>query len=285
MLSWLPPSMKRRLRGQWKSLRLAVVRRGYAFSGADLLQAFRELGIEIGDTLLVHSSLDQFEGFTGKPTEILSLLQNAVGPSGALLLPTLPYTGSAVEYATGSGVFDVKRTPSKMGLLTELFRRTAGVIRSVHPTHAVAIWGASAAVLASGHAEAKTPCGVGTPYARLLDCNGKILFLGCDIESMTFFHTVEEILETGMPFSPFTKEEYLLQSRDAEGRIWETRTRLFEPAYSRKRNLGKLIPVLKEQGGWKEKRIGTLHMLLLGTRQVLKACETLASRGMYCYDA
>jgi aminoglycoside 3-N-acetyltransferase len=284
MLSWLPPSVKRRLRGQWKSLRLAVVRRGCAFSAADLLQAFRKLGIEPGDTLLVHSSLNQFEGFRGKPTEILILLQNAVGSSGTLLLPTLPYTGSAVEYATKSGVFDVVRTPSKMGLLTELFRRTSGVIRSVHPTHAVAIWGASAAEFATGHAKAKTPCGAGTPYARLLDCHGKILFLGCDIESMTFFHTVEEMLEPRMPFSPFTKEEYILQCRDAEGRIWETRTRLFEPAYSRRRNLGKLIPVLKQQGAWNQKRIGTLHLLLLETQEVVKACETLASRGTYCYD-
>ena len=285
MLSWLPPSVKRRLRGQWKSLRLTVVRRGCAFSGAELLQALRRLGIEPGDTLLVHSSLNQFEGFTGKPTDILILLQNAVGASGTLLLPTLPYTGSAVDYAIESGVFDVTRTPSKMGLLTELFRRTSGVVRSVHPTHAVAIWGASATEFAAGHAEAKTPCGGGTPYGRLLDCGGKILFLGCDIESMTFFHTVEEILEKRMPFSPFTKEEYVLQSRDGEGRIWETRTRLFDPAYSRKRNLRKLIPVLKRQGAWKEKRIGTLHMLLLETQQVLKACETLASRGTYCYDA
>jgi len=285
MLAWVPPSVKRRLRGQWKSLRLAVVRRACAFSSADLLREFRNLGIKAGDVMLVHSALDQFEAFTGKPTEVLTLLQEAVGKSGTLLLPTLPYTGSAVEYANRAEVFDVKKTPSKMGLLTELFRRMPGVIRSVHPTHAVAIWGEGAAEFAANHAEARTPCGVGTPYEKILGRKGKILFLGCDIASMTFFHTVEEILEPRMPFSPFTEREYVLQSRDAEGRIRETRTRLFEPAYSRKRNLRKLIPILKEQGAWKEKRIGTLHMLLLEAAEVWKACDTLAARGVYCYDA
>jgi aminoglycoside 3-N-acetyltransferase len=285
MLAWVPSSVKRRLRGHWKSLRLAVVRASCAFTGADFLQAIRNIGIGVGDTLLVHSSLDQFEAFKGKPTDVISLLQEAVGSSGTLLLPTLPYSGTAVDYANESGVFDVNKTPSKMGLLTELFRRTPGVIRSVHPTHTVAIWGAAAAELAAGHSEANTPCGAGTPYARLLERKGKILFLGCHIDSMTFFHTIEELLEPRMPFSPFTKELYILRSRDVGGHIRVTRTRLFEPRYSRKRNLEIMIPILKQRGAWKEKRVGTLHILLLEAQQVWAACEMLASQGIYCYEA
>ncbi len=280
-----PQGVKRRLRGYWKNLRLAILRGTCSFSSADLLRTFRTLGIGPGDTLLVHSSLDQFGAYTGKPTDVLTVLQEAIGPSGTLLLPTLPFTDSAVEYVRGAGVFDVERTPSKMGLLTELFRRMPGVIRSIHPTHAVAIKGAAAAELASGHSEAKTPCGRGTPYARLLERSGKILFLGCDIRAMTFFHSIEELLEPRMPFSPFTEQEYVLESRDAQGRLWVTRTRLFDPAYSSKRNLKKLIPVLQQQGAWKEKRVSTLYILLLQAQQVLTACETLASRGIYCYDA
>ncbi len=89
MLSWVPRGVKRALRGYWKKLRLATVRGSRSFSGADLLQALRGMGIQPGDTLLVHSSLDQFESFSCKPTDVLTLLQETVGPSGTLLLPTL----------------------------------------------------------------------------------------------------------------------------------------------------------------------------------------------------
>src|SRR6202043_3771999 len=100
------------------------------------------------------------------------------------------------------------------------------------------------------------PCGRQTPYGRLLDQNGKILFLGTDISAMTFFHTVEEILEPKMPFSPFTKDVFTLQSRDAQNRILTTSTRLFEPQYSRRRNLEKLVRPLKQQGWWRDARLG-----------------------------
>src|SRR3989440_4155979 len=117
---------------------------------------------------------------------------------------------------------------------------SSDVCSSDLPTHSVAVWGADAAALVAGHVHAKTPCGVGSPYARLLDRDGKILFLGCDVKVMTFFHTVEELLEPRMPFSPFTQQEYLLESVDADGRAWTTRTRLSDPALVRRRNLTKL---------------------------------------------
>ena len=280
MLARLRGWVKRQVRGR---LRLAMAGRGRPFTSADLLSALRGLGIASGDVLLVHSSFDQFARFTGKPSDVLAVLQTAVGPSGTLMLPTLPFLGRAVEYVRELRVFDVKRTPSQMGLLTELFRRMPSVIRSVHPTHPVALWGAAAGEMAAGHADAATPCGVGTPYVRLLERNGKILFLGCDIDVMTFFHAVEELLEPRMPFSPFTRRTYELESRDAEGRVRVTRTRLFEPVHGRRR-LAKLLPVLKQRGAWREGRVGALKIRLVGARDVLSACEALAGKGVYCYD-
>jgi aminoglycoside 3-N-acetyltransferase len=274
--------VKRQVRGH---IRLALAGWGRPYSSADLLSALRGLGVAPGDTLLVHSAFDKFGRFAGKPSDVLGVLQAAVGPSGAVLLPTLPFNGVVVEYVREPRVFDVRRTPSQMGLLTELFRRSPGVVRSAHPTHAVAIWGAGASDLAAGHTRAKTPCGAGSPYAGLLDRNGKILFLGCNIDVMTFFHTVEELLEPRMPFSPFTKQTYALESRDADGRRWVTETRLYEPRYARRRNLSRLLRVLRERQAWREGRVGVLRVRLVEARQVLEACQALADQGIYCYDA
>ncbi len=233
---------------------------------------------------MAHSSFDRFVGFTGTPRDVIAALKEAVGAGGTILMPTIPFTGTAVDYVCEGHVFEVRRTPSRMGLLTELFRRSPGVLRSVHPTHPVAAWGAKAEEMVAGHHLARTPCGTGTPFARLLDYGGKILLLGTGIRVMSFFHSVEEILEPEMPFTPFTKETFSLQSIDKDGTVLFTTTYLFDPECARRRRPEKLIPALKERGAWLEGRVGRLDGILLDARDVLETCRTLAKNGVYCYD-
>ena len=280
---FLPKKTKERLKGWRKRLWLAYVRRWRAFGADDLLAGLRALGIRPGQVVMVHSSYDQFAGFVGKPSDIIRVLQEAVGPEGTLLMPTLPFTGTAVEYTSRGNVFDVARTPSQMGLLTELFRRSPEVVRSVHPTHAVAAWGSRAAEMVANHHLARTPCGKGSPFARLLEHDGRILLLGVDIESMTFYHYVEEVIESGMPASPFTAAEFTLRSRDRTGTIVVSKTRLFDPEMSRRRDLTRLVAPLRRDGAWAEGRLGELHFTLLDAARVLATCRRLADQGVYCY--
>lgn len=284
MFSWLPKSLKQRAKSRWKGVRVAISRKIRAFSKQDLLYMLQQLGIKSGDVLLVHSSFDHFSAFLGKPMEVVAALQEAVGPSGTLLMPTMPFTGSALEFVNENLVFHAKRTPSKMGLLTELFRRAPGVIRSVHPTHAVAAWGARADEIVRDHHKAHTPCGKGTPYGRLPEFEGKILLLGTGVGAMTFFHSVEEMLEPEMPFSPFTKEVFRLKSFTAQNELCFSETRLFDPYYSRRRNLDKLVPVLKARRWWREAQLGGVRAILLNAREVLEASRLLARQGVFCYD-
>jgi aminoglycoside 3-N-acetyltransferase len=280
----LPKGTKDRLKGWRKRLRLAYARRWRAFGAGDLLAVLGKLGIRPGDVLMVHSSFDRFAGFSGKPSDVIRALQDAVGPRGTILMPTLPFTGTAVDYASRGGVFDVRLTPSQVGLLTELFRRSPEVSRSVHPTHPVAAWGARTTEMLAHHHLARTPCGEGTPFARLLEHDGRILLLGADIESLTFFHYIEEALEPGMPMSPFTKEEFSLQSRDETGATLVSKTRLFDPSLSRRRDLRRLEAVLRRETKWAERRVGELAVVLLEARDVMEASKTLAAQGVYCYD-
>jgi aminoglycoside 3-N-acetyltransferase len=233
----------------------------------------------------VHSSFDRFAGFAGKITEVNLALLESVGNSGTVLMPTLPFSGTAVDYVASGATFDARNTPSRMGLLTELFRRHRGAVRSVHPTHSVAAFGPLAEQLTADHHLAKTPCGEGTPYARLLSARGQILFMGTDIGVMTFFHHVEDKLESQFPFSPFTTEVFVLHSRDMNGNLLTTETRLFDPQCSRKRNLNKLVPFLKQRGVWNEIKVGRLTLILLSAEAVLSTCRELARHGIYAYDA
>jgi aminoglycoside 3-N-acetyltransferase len=277
-------SLKRRIKRQIKALQASYARRFRAYGPNDLAELLARLGVQRGDVVLAHSAWDRFLGFTGKPLEAITVLQNAVGREGILAMPTLPFGGTAIAWAQSKQVFDVRRTPSQMGLLTELFRRSPGVVRSLHPTHSVAAWGDRAAEFVAGHQTTATPCGAGSPYAKLEQWNGKILLLGTGIGVLTFFHRVEEDIETLMPFSPFTAEIYVINSRDAQGATVETRNRLFDPAVSRRRDLGRLMPALKRDGSWREARAGGLDAIALEARRISAVCHALAERGEFLYE-
>lgn len=247
----------------------------------DLAPFLARLGVREGDVLFVHSSFEALRGGVEglSPFEAIRILQHAVGPKGTLLMPTLPFDGSAVAYAAGDPVFDVRRTPSRTGLLTELFRRTAGVHRSVHPTHSAAAWGAQAVAMLAEHHTAATPCGRPSPHARLLDYDGRILLLGVGALSMTFLHTIDELLEARLPFAPFTREVYCLRSRDGDGTIVETRTRLFEQASNeaRARFETSIEPRMRQRGTWRASRLGPLRGALVAARDVLRAAQELVA--------
>src|SRR5436309_2786837 len=219
----LPSPIKRSL----KRLVRGYHRRFRAFTPVDLNRALVELGVVAGDVVMVHSAFDSFLGFQGGPVDVIRTLREVVGARGTLMMPTIPFRGTAVEYALGDPVFDVRRTVSRMGLLTEVFRRSPEVVRSIHPTHSVAVWGNRTDAIIAGHEHAETPCGRHTPYGRLLEYDGKILLAGVPANTMTFCYFVLEELEPRLAFPVLTRETYPMRWKDRDGTVRVTNTRLF----------------------------------------------------------
>lgn len=278
-LSSLKPSVKR-FRHR---VRTAYIKRLHSFTPTDFCAMLHNLGVQAGDVLCVHSSFDQFLGFRGNVGDVIQSLRDAVGPAGGILMPTQPFNTNAIDYVRTHPVTDLARSPSLMGLMTEIMRRTPGAIRSINPTHPVAAWGHKGVSLVGNDWEAHTPCGQGTAYYRLIESDGKILMLGTGVQPMTFYHCVEELIEPLMPFSPFTVEEFTLQTKDAQGNLYTSRMRLFEPVLSAKRRMSLLVPELKERGFWREARVGCLEVICLRVTDVLEACRSMAKKGRFCY--
>jgi aminoglycoside N3'-acetyltransferase len=263
--------------------RRKYITRFHSFTPADFRALLSTLGVKPGDVLCVHSSFNKFLGFTGNVGDAIRALQDSVGTEGGLLMPTQPFNITALEYIRTHPVTNLARSPSLMGIMTEILRRTPGAIRSINPTHPVALWGSKGLRLAGNDWEARTPCGQGTAYHRLLDFDGKILMLGTTLQPMTFFHCVEEIIEPLMPFSPFTAEQFTLQTKDAKSNLYTSHMRLYEPVLSGRRRMSLLIPELTARGFWKEARVGRLQIILLNAREVLEACTAMAKEGRFCY--
>src|SRR5262249_17025747 len=147
----------------------------------------RALGIRPGGLLLVHSSLSSLGFVPGGVETVVRALIEVVGLRGTLVLPAHSWD----EMEAGGRTFDVLRTETCVGAIPEAFRRRPGVVRSMHPTHSVAATGPLAAWLIADHESCATPCGPGSPYAKFLDRDGQILFLGTTLNSNTAFHTIE----------------------------------------------------------------------------------------------
>jgi aminoglycoside 3-N-acetyltransferase len=255
----------------------------HAFSPSDLTNALLSLGLGTGDVVFVHIAFNEFIGFTGRPSDVLASLRSAVSESGTLLMPSTGFDGTTVDYARSGQVFDVRRTASQMGLVTELFRRSAGTIRSLHPTHSVLASGPKADELLRDHPLATTPCGLYSPYAKLDEARGKIALLGTGIAAMTYYHCLEELLESLLPQSPFTKEKFNIAYRGYNGETRHISTRLFDPRLAARRRLDALEDELKLRGSWRERRVGRVSVIILETCAVREAARAMAERGTYCY--
>ena len=149
------------------------------------------LGVRKPGTLLVHSSLKSLGNLPDGPETAVEGLLEALGSEGTLLMPALSYATVKEE----NPVFDILNTPSCVGALTEFFRKRNGTIRSVHPTHSVCGIGHSAVRMLGGQFHDVTPCGENSPYFKLREKAGQILFLGCGLKPNTSMHAVEELVE------------------------------------------------------------------------------------------
>ena len=173
----------------------------------------RSLGLNDGDVILVHSSMKAL-GTKKSPLEFINDIISAIGPEGTLLVPALTYNNVTAEQP----YFSVSKTEPCIGLIPGTFFHMAGVVRSVHPTHSVCAFGKFAVEITSRHYLDETPVGPNSPFTRLPDYNGKILFIGDTVKSCTFMHGLEEI--AGTPYT-LKKERTRYITEDEKGSVTE----------------------------------------------------------------
>lgn len=281
----LVKKLKKYIKKQLKQYRILYQKKFMAFSLGEFISALKALGLEAGDKVLVHSSYDKFTGFRGKPTNIIAGLQEVVGPEGVVLMPSMPFRDTAYNYVTTGKKFDVKRTPSAMGWITEIFRRGKNTIRSLHPTHPILACGPGAAELLADHMKSKSPCGAFSPFEKLYEAHGKILLLGTGINVLTYYHYLEEKYEQAFPQSPFTLENYCVDFTGYDGEPLTCNLRLFDPVLSKKLNLAALEKCLQEDGNFKSCKIGTVDIILLDCHEVTRTFERMIENKIYCYGS
>lgn len=185
---------------------------------------WQQAGIKLGDTIMLHSSISrtmklareaakelEFDESNVTPQALLQSFLDAIGPEGTLIVPLFNF-----DFTQGVP-FDIRSTPSHMGTLTEVVRKTPGVVRTGHPIYSFGVLGHEAECFrglcnSSGY-------GSDSPFTTLMELDGKIAVLDLDdFSSMTFYHYVEEQERVGYRYhkrfvGKYTDEEGITTTR------------------------------------------------------------------------
>ena len=176
-----------------------------------------EIGIQNGDTVFIHSSIDRLN-LSFPFYLVLNMLRQAVGEDGTLLFPTYPKLTS-YKFLKSGEIFEVKKTPSYTGALNEFARRQRGALRSLHPTKSVTAIGPNAQKLTSTHQDSPYPYDLCSPYYRITEVGGKIVGIGVENKFISFVHCVDDTLKEKFPVKLYHDELFQAQCRNYNGGI------------------------------------------------------------------
>jgi aminoglycoside 3-N-acetyltransferase len=278
---YLDGRQKRAIKARLHQVRQRWVRALHSYGPAELAAGLRRMGITETDTLLVHSNFEPLSGFTGSPMDVVNVFADLVGQKGNLLMVSIPFRGTAYDYLAQGKPFDVRKTLSMMGLITEMFRRRPGTLRSLHPTHPVLALGKDADWLVAGHEACRYPCGPGSPFEKFHSLGGKILFFDVGFNSITFFHYVEHLLMADLPFPVYDDRLFEAIVVDSAGQKRVVTTQAYSREYPRSAEKleAEMLRAVKIRKG----RVGNSRLLLVTAADVV-ACQTaMVKAGNYPY--
>lgn len=278
------PAQKRKLKSYFRRAKLQFVRQFLSYDKRQLTKRLQKLGIRPGDTLLVHTTYNSSGGFQGTPSTLVEGFVDAVGVTGNLLMVSMPYSSSTGDYLRTGRIFDSRSTPSKMGLVTEAFRRRPDVIRSVHPAHPILACGPDAEWITAHHESCAYSCGPGSPFEKLASLNGKVLCFGVSEFYFTFYHHLEHIVKDQLPFSLYEPEPYIARAVDARGNLATVVTYAFSKEAISRRRPEILLYELNRRGLLTKARIGNTSLALVSVSDTITCTKELASNGVYFYE-
>ncbi|MFA5864384.1 MAG: AAC(3) family N-acetyltransferase [Phycisphaerae bacterium] len=229
------------------------------------MDTFRTLGLDTGDSLIVHSAFRALGEVDGGPSTVIQALLNVIGPSGNLMLPTFNYAVPLPE-----PYFDPAETPGATGIITEIGRKWPGAMRSAHPTHSVAVIGPGAESLTRDHLNHRA-LGIGSPIDLLAQNKGKVLLIGVGHNTNSTIHVGEEYAK--VPKAPWAFGLPSIKVRLPNGMILDHQV---DTSTSCSTAFGSVEYFLRKDNLTRDFRLGACKFQLMHGRDVIRCvCEMI----------
>jgi len=257
-----------------------------SYDAKDFHRVLVRMGIAPADRIMVHASWLALNGFQGRPVDMINALKQSVGSSGLLIMPSLTYQNeSSHEYLLRGKSMNVRRSPSMMGILSEVFRRGKGVHRSLSPTHPLLAWGDNSKEFTAGHESCLAPFGTASPFDKLLELNGKILTIDAPFSTITYTHYLEDRIASFLPFALYESEPIMGKLIDYDNTLREIPVKVLSRQANSLRREQRLIDALNRQGIIHRKKIGNTRLMLLDCRTMTDCVDEMARKGQLFFDA
>jgi aminoglycoside N3'-acetyltransferase len=223
-----------------------------------IANGLRQIGVQSGELLLVHSSLSSFGHVVGGAPAVVEALLDVAGPDGTVFVPTFNF---------GQLPFDPATTCSLTGAISESLRTMPGALRSPHPTHPFSGLGPQAARILREHPIMR-PFGKGSPIWRLWEENAQVLLLGCDHRSNSMIHVAE--VQADMPYLDRTRTTRIIKGSEQQ-EITVTR-----PPCSNGFNI--IDVPLRSSGHIQETQIGHARVMLMRAADIVTGALKLLAQ-------
>ena len=171
------------------------------------LEKFRHIK---GKIVTVHTSLKAVGEIEGGGETLLSVLIDFFTQDGGLLcVPT---------HTWDSLVYDRREAKSCIGVLPCLAAAHPDAVRTLHPTHSMAVFGEKekAERFAEFENITDTPANPRGCYGKIFDEDGYVLLIGVGQDKNTYLHCVEECLNTPDRLTDYKVERKIIHKDGTE---------------------------------------------------------------------
>jgi aminoglycoside 3-N-acetyltransferase len=182
---------------KWENTKRNIGKKIYKkkYSTEDIITLMKNMGLQKGSNVFIHSSFYEFYNFKGTIKEFIDAIIEAIGETGTLAMPAFPILKKT------DAIYDIEKTPTAAGMIAEIFRRYPGVKRSIDLDGSVCAIGPMSDYLLDEHKYSKVFWDEKSPYYKLSKINALVFSFGLGkYFNGSFRHCVEGVLKDEIPY-------------------------------------------------------------------------------------
>ena len=174
------------------------------------MKQLEQFGEARGRIVTVHTSLKavgEIEG--GGETLLDALIEYFTQDDGILCIPT---------HTWNRDIYDLREAESCLGVLPRLAAAHPDALRTLHPTHSMAVFGEVEKVrdFVKNEKIADTPANPKGCYGKIYEQDGYVLLIGVGQDKNTYLHCVEEMLDVPDRLTDYKVERTIIHKDGTE---------------------------------------------------------------------